>query len=73
MSNTHWAIETDAEGIVWLCLDKAESAVNVLSSEVLLELEALLKPLAAEPPQGLVIYSGKTTGFVMGADISEFS
>lgn len=73
MTDKHWKIETDENGIAWLCFDKAESAVNVLSTEVMLELESKLNTLKAEPPKGLVIYSGKSTGFIMGADISEFS
>lgn len=73
MNDKHWTIDTDDKGIAWLQIDKAESAVNVLSTEVMLELEAKLNSLREKPPQGLVIYSGKQSGFVMGADISEFS
>lgn len=73
MTEKHWKIETDDNGIAWLCLDKAESAVNVLSTEVMLELEEKLGALRNNPPQGLVMYSGKSSGFIMGADISEFS
>lgn len=73
MNDKHWKTETDQDGIAWLCFDKAESAVNVLSTEVMLELEAKLQALEAQPPTGLVIYSGKSSGFIMGADISEFS
>ncbi|MGI9219781.1 MAG: 3-hydroxyacyl-CoA dehydrogenase NAD-binding domain-containing protein [Woeseiaceae bacterium] len=72
MSSKHWALETDDQGVAWLCLDKDESAVNVLSSEVLIELEGLLKTLTKSIPKGLVIYSGKKSGFIMGADITEF-
>ncbi len=73
MTNKHWNIETDDAGIAWVCFDKADSGVNVLSTEVMLELEAILKLLAQNPPHGLVIYSGKKSGFIMGADITEFS
>ena len=73
MTNKHWNIETDDAGIAWICFDKADSGVNVLSTEVMLELEAMLKLLAQNPPLGLVIYSGKQSGFIMGADITEFS
>lgn len=69
----HWRPETDSDGILWLCLDKAESAVNTLSAEVLREFERLLSAMEAEPPRGLVIWSGKQSGFVMGADINEFT
>jgi 3-hydroxyacyl-CoA dehydrogenase/enoyl-CoA hydratase/3-hydroxybutyryl-CoA epimerase len=69
----HWILETDDEGIAWLCLDKAESSVNVLSEAVLREFDTLLSGFHETPPAGLVIYSGKSSGFVMGADINEFT
>jgi 3-hydroxyacyl-CoA dehydrogenase/enoyl-CoA hydratase/3-hydroxybutyryl-CoA epimerase len=68
----HWKTNTDDAGVVWLCLDKAEASANVLSSEVMLELDDILEPLEKNPPKGLVIYSGKPGSFVMGADIKEF-
>jgi 3-hydroxyacyl-CoA dehydrogenase/enoyl-CoA hydratase/3-hydroxybutyryl-CoA epimerase len=66
-------MERDAEGIVWLTLDKPGSSTNVLGRAILEELGALLEPLAAEPPKGVVIRSGKANGFVAGADIKEFT
>jgi 3-hydroxyacyl-CoA dehydrogenase/enoyl-CoA hydratase/3-hydroxybutyryl-CoA epimerase len=69
----NWRQETDNDGITWLCLDKAEGSANVLSSAVLLEFDDILGQLEANPPRGLVIYSGKINGFVMGADINEFT
>jgi 3-hydroxyacyl-CoA dehydrogenase/enoyl-CoA hydratase/3-hydroxybutyryl-CoA epimerase len=72
-SYNHWRQETDSDGIVWLCIDKADSGANVLSGAVLLELADILTPLEQEPPRGLVIWSAKKSGFVMGADINEFT
>ena len=69
----HWTSETDGDGIAWLRLDKADSKVNVLSSDVLLELDSFIDSIAKKQLKGLVVYSGKSTGFVMGADISEFT
>ncbi|RLA32088.1 MAG: hypothetical protein DRR11_09175 [Gammaproteobacteria bacterium] len=69
----HWHQETDSDGIVWLCIDKADTGANVLSGEVLLELADILTPLEQDPPRGLVIWSAKKSGFVMGADINEFT
>lgn len=68
----NWRQETDAQGIVWLGLDKADSSANVLSGEVLQEFDILLKAYEQRPPHGLVIYSNKSSGFIMGADINEF-
>ena len=73
MTLKHWTSETADDGIVWLCIDKADGGANVLSGEVLRELHQLIEPLAGEPPTGVVIHSGKSNGFVMGADINEFT
>lgn len=69
----HWTAETDGDGIAWLRIDKADASANVLSGEVLSELDTLIEPYAITPPKGLVIYSGKHNGFIMGADINEFT
>ena len=68
----HWKTSTDDDGIFWLCIDKADASANVLSSEVMLELNDILKPLEENPPRGLIVHSGKPRSFVMGADIKEF-
>ncbi len=69
----HWRIERDAAGIAWLSLDQAGSATNVLSTEVLKELAAVLNELTARPPAGLVLQSGKPSGFIAGADVREIA
>jgi 3-hydroxyacyl-CoA dehydrogenase / enoyl-CoA hydratase / 3-hydroxybutyryl-CoA epimerase len=69
----HWRSSRDGEGICWLALDKAESGANTLSAEVLEELARELDALRANPPHGLVIESGKRSGFILGADVNEFS
>ena len=68
----HWKYETDESGIAWLCLDKVDAKANVLSSDVIRELDELLTTIESEAPQGLVMYSGKPGSFIMGADINEF-
>jgi 3-hydroxyacyl-CoA dehydrogenase/enoyl-CoA hydratase/3-hydroxybutyryl-CoA epimerase len=68
-----WKIEPDAEGIVWLTLDKPGTSANVLSGAVLSELDGHLDSLAREPPPGIVLISAKKSGFVAGADIKEFT
>jgi 3-hydroxyacyl-CoA dehydrogenase/enoyl-CoA hydratase/3-hydroxybutyryl-CoA epimerase len=73
MTLKHWTSETSDDGIAWLCIDKADGGANVLSGDVLRELHQLIEPMAAQPPKGLVIHSGKSNGFVMGADINEFT
>jgi len=68
----HWRSERDADGIVTLTLDRAESSVNALSRAVLDELDEIIERLSFEPPRGVVIRSGKDAGFVVGADLKEF-
>src|SRR5579863_2760201 len=68
----HWRMRTDADGIVWLLFDKKESSANTLSAEVLAEFYAILQRLESNPPRGLVIRSAKRSGFIAGADITQF-
>lgn len=70
----NWRLETDNDQIVWLYIDKKNSSVNTLSHEVLSEFSRILDLLAVDPTtKGLIIASGKNTGFIAGADISQFS
>ncbi len=69
----HWRTEIDGSGILWLCLDKADSSTNVLSAPVLQELGGVLEGLRKDLPRGVVIHSAKRNGFIMGADINEFT
>ncbi|OZI46565.1 3-hydroxyacyl-CoA dehydrogenase NAD-binding domain-containing protein [Bordetella genomosp. 5] len=68
----HWQLRRDADGLAWLTIDRAGSKVNALSADVLREFNQVLDALQADRPQGLVIRSGKSTGFILGADIDEF-
>jgi 3-hydroxyacyl-CoA dehydrogenase / enoyl-CoA hydratase / 3-hydroxybutyryl-CoA epimerase len=67
-----WQRETDAEGIAWLTLDKPGASANVLSRAVLVELADCLDAFKSAPPLGVVIHSGKSSGFIAGADVKEF-
>jgi 3-hydroxyacyl-CoA dehydrogenase / enoyl-CoA hydratase / 3-hydroxybutyryl-CoA epimerase len=69
----HWKLRRDEEGIAWLCFDKADASTNVLSREVMVELNDVLAELEKDLPKALVIHSGKKSGFVAGADIKEFT
>src|SRR6185503_16067173 len=48
------------------------TSANTLSREVLMEFETILDSFKIQPPKGLVIRSGKSSGFIAGADIGEF-
>ncbi len=71
-----WRFEIDFEGIGWLTLDVPDSSVNTLGRACLKELEGLIgrfEDLAAtDELKGVVIQSGKSSGFIAGADIAEF-
>jgi 3-hydroxyacyl-CoA dehydrogenase/enoyl-CoA hydratase/3-hydroxybutyryl-CoA epimerase len=67
-----WHLERDPQGVAWLTLDVPGSSANTLGRAVMQELDAWLAELEAEPPRGLVIRSGKPSGFIAGADIREF-
>ncbi|WYX26361.1 3-hydroxyacyl-CoA dehydrogenase NAD-binding domain-containing protein [Achromobacter xylosoxidans] len=70
---SHWRLERDPDGLAWLTFDRAGSAVNALSADTMAELATVLDALDAQPPKGLVIRSGKATGFIVGADVNEFA
>lgn len=72
-AQSHWHLETDADGLAWLTLDKHDASTNVLSEDVLNEFVATLEQLERTPPRGLVIRSAKTNGFIAGADVRAFS
>jgi 3-hydroxyacyl-CoA dehydrogenase/enoyl-CoA hydratase/3-hydroxybutyryl-CoA epimerase len=71
--NLHWTLEVDADRIAWLSFDAPGASVNVLSSAAVREFEGRIGEIAALRPAGLVIRSAKPGGFILGADIKEFT
>ena len=70
----HWELRGDAQHIIWLGLNRQHASVNTINHEVLDELNVILQDLNHQQDlSGLVIYSCKSTGFIAGADIHEFS
>jgi len=74
MSNIYknWKLGIDEAEIACLSIDKAKATTNVLSSEVMDELDQLLTETSIARPKGLLIQSAKPSGFIAGADVSEF-
>ena len=68
----HWNLQIDADRVAFLVLDKAQASANVLSAQVLRELNEKLTELQRQPPAALVLCSAKKNGFIAGADIKEF-
>src|SRR5882757_8622490 len=64
--------EADAEGIALLTIDVPGRPMNVLTPELLAELDAAITRIAGDTAiKGAVITSGKNNGFVAGADLKE--
>ncbi|HEY7753768.1 MAG TPA: 3-hydroxyacyl-CoA dehydrogenase NAD-binding domain-containing protein [Steroidobacteraceae bacterium] len=69
----HWRLETDADGVAWLTLDQQGASANTLGSVVMRELNDRLAEVEAARPRALVVRSAKDSGFIAGADITEFT
>jgi 3-hydroxyacyl-CoA dehydrogenase/enoyl-CoA hydratase/3-hydroxybutyryl-CoA epimerase len=67
-----WQLKTDEHGVLWLTLDKKDTDTNVLSSSVLSQLEMLIKQIIKDKPKAVIFQTGKSTGFIAGADVKEF-
>ncbi|UCC14959.1 MAG: enoyl-CoA hydratase/isomerase family protein [Gammaproteobacteria bacterium] len=70
---THWTFELDGDGLAWLCFDKLDAGTNVLSAGVMSDLNDRLSEIEEASPKAVIVYSGKSKGFVAGADIKEFT
>ena len=73
----HWRIDRDADGLHWLTFDKAGESTNTFSTEAMTELRNIVTELGTaaggDRPRGLVVLSGKDSGFIAGADVREFT
>ena len=69
----HWKLKTDDSGIAWLHFDHQDSPVNFLSIEALEEFDNIIGHIETDTPVGLVILSDKESGFIVGADVKNFS
>ena len=67
-----WQSRLDEDGILWLILDQQNTSTNVLSITVLNQLDKLLDEITQSPPKAVVFRSGKSRGFIAGADVNEF-
>lgn len=68
----HWTTRVEEDDTVVLTLDRAQSSINAISRAVLDELEQIIERLAIGKPAGVIVHSGKPSGFAVGADIKEF-
>ncbi|WP_182085060.1 3-hydroxyacyl-CoA dehydrogenase NAD-binding domain-containing protein [Aureimonas sp. ME7] len=68
----NWRSGRDEDGVAWWVLDRPGKSVNTIDRSVLEELNTLIDEAEAHPPKGVVIRSGKPSGFAAGADIAQF-
>ena len=72
----NWRFALDFEGIGWLTIDTPDAPVNMLSRQALAELDTLVMRfedlIATGELIGVVLLSGKESGFIAGADVNEF-
>ena len=66
----NWTLSKDDQAIAHLVIDCPERSVNALSKQVMEELAQALDYLDKDKPAGLIIRSGKSNGFIAGADIA---
>src|SRR5215217_3865817 len=72
----HWSFHRDVENLGWLTINTPGAPVNTLSREAIMELELLVARFEELGQSGelvgVILLSGKDSGFIAGADISEF-
>ncbi len=60
--------------LAWLTLDVKDEAANVINPDVVAELSAACDEVKAMTGiKGLIIHSGKPSGFIAGADVKKFT
>lgn len=73
---TYWSFGIDLDNIGWLVITHPKASVNVLSRDALEELKLLVDRfedlIASGELAGIVLLSGKDSGFIAGADVTEF-
>lgn len=68
----HFKLEIDSDGIALITFDSPGRSMNVLSGEVIAEVQEFTKKIASDDAiKGAVITSGKQGSFCAGADLSE--
>ncbi len=68
---SHWRLDYQADHAI-LTLDVAGQSANVLSQDVLNEFDKHLEELETKMLEGVIVRSGKSSGFIAGADVREF-
>lgn len=70
----NWRTEIDDDQIMWVYFDKADASVNTVNRPVMEEFAKIIQQLETNPPcKAIIITSAKKSGFIAGADISQFT
>lgn len=70
----NWRLETDEDQILWVFVDKQNASVNTLDRSVVEEFAHIVDLLSNDTThKAVIIASGKKSGFIAGADISQFT
>lgn len=70
----NWRLETDSDQILWIYFDKQNASVNTIDPFVMEEFSRIVDDLAKDTThKGAIIASAKKSGFIAGADISQFN
>lgn len=70
----HWRLESDADNTLWVYFDKQNASVNTMDREVMEEFSLIVDAISADPThKGVILASGKKSGFIAGADIAQFT
>lgn len=72
-SYENWLVEKDDYQIFTLSLDKPGTSTNVLSQNILIELQKILDDVKKKSARALIFQSNKDNCFIAGADVKEFS
>jgi 3-hydroxyacyl-CoA dehydrogenase/enoyl-CoA hydratase/3-hydroxybutyryl-CoA epimerase len=68
----HWRLESDTDKVLWLYFDKQNTSVNTIDREVMTEFTEIIDSID-QHASALIITSAKKSGFIAGADISQFT
>jgi 3-hydroxyacyl-CoA dehydrogenase/enoyl-CoA hydratase/3-hydroxybutyryl-CoA epimerase len=70
----NWRLESDADEILWVYFDKKGATVNTLDTSTMEEFSQIVDLVAEDRAhKGVIIASAKKSGFIAGADISQFN
>jgi 3-hydroxyacyl-CoA dehydrogenase/enoyl-CoA hydratase/3-hydroxybutyryl-CoA epimerase len=71
------SLDVSGDGVAWLIFDRPDARLNILSSGVMAQLDALLGEIEAGARAGriraVVVRSGKDGSFIAGADVNEIA